>query len=71
MRDVSGRHMDVPYGNALLIADRLRAAQATGRPGGLLCLLDQPAAVVELSWPYKKVSRAKRGTLFSLEIRED
>ena len=47
-----------------LIANRLREAQTTGRQGGLLCLLDQPAAVVELSWPYKKVRRAKHGTLF-------
>ena len=42
----------------LLLANRPRVAWTAGRQGGLLCLL---------SWPHKKVRRAKRGTLLILE----
>ncbi len=45
-----------------LLAHRSRTAWPTGRPGGLLWLL---------SWPHKKVTRAKRGTLLALASARD
>ena len=45
-----------------LLAHRSRAAGPTGRPGGLLWLL---------SWPHKKVTRAKRGTPLALASARD